>query len=111
MIAGSEYPFDFIAFTREELDITDRCLVEQQVKLHSPDAIINAAAYTAVDKAEHDSGRAFDVNQNGPQNLAKAASHADIPIIHISTDYVFDGCSDVPYEVTSEPNPQNVWRI
>lgn len=73
------------------LNIADRRSVRQAVETFRPDYIINAAAYTAVDKAESDAGRAFAVNRDGARHLAEAAEAAGAAMLHISTDYVFDG--------------------
>ena len=75
------------------------------VKGRSFDAIINCAAYTAVDKAESDADLAEKINVQGPENLAKTG----IPLIHISTDYVFDGTACVPYTEDVRPNPNSVY--
>jgi dTDP-4-dehydrorhamnose reductase len=82
---------DLLALTRQELDITNEELVNTTVSNFKPNIIINAAAYTAVDKAESEKKLAFAVNANGPKYLAKAAHNQNTPLIHISTDYVFDG--------------------
>jgi len=79
------------AVDRDGLDITDLGAVNEAVRVLMPDAVVNAAAYTAVDKAENDRIAAFAVNRDGPKNLAAACADLDIPLIHYSTDYVFDG--------------------
>ncbi|MBQ1784383.1 MAG: dTDP-4-dehydrorhamnose reductase [Gammaproteobacteria bacterium] len=85
------------SFDREQLDITDFVLVEQAVKKFKPDVIINAAAYTAVDKAESEVSHSYAANCDGPANLANAARVNGAVIIHISTDYVFSGDKAGPY--------------
>lgn len=100
---------DLIALTRAELDITDQANVMTLCEKLKPDFIINAAAYTAVDKAEIEPDFAYAVNAKGPENLAYAAAMLDIPIIHISTDYVFDGTAAAPYKPSCQPNPQSVY--
>ena len=80
-----------------------------QTTQYEPDLIINAAAYTAVDKAETYIETAFAVNEKAVTLLAQAAHEADIPLFHISTDYVFDGTSSVPYKETDPVNPQSVY--
>jgi len=87
------------------LDITDLKSVREIVSQNSPDAIINCAAYNAVDKAEEDWKNAFSVNAIGPKNLAIAASEHGIPLMHFSTDYVFDGKKGSPYFVWDKPKP------
>src|SRR5689334_7566364 len=78
-------------FNHADLDITDRALGLEAVGRLKPDLIINAAAYNFVDKAETDQAAAFAANETGPRNLAEAASDARVPLVHVSTDYVFDG--------------------
>jgi len=87
------------------LDISDLKSVRETVLQTNPDAIINCAAYNAVDKAEEDWKNAFLVNAIGPKNLAIAASERGIPLMHFSTDYVFDGKKGSPYFVWDEPKP------
>ncbi len=82
---------------RPEGDITDEALVHDVISELRPDVIVNAAAYTAVDQAESDEAGAYSVNEDGPLNLAKAAAEFDIPLIHYSTDYVFDGTKPSRY--------------
>ena len=82
---------ELIAASRADLDISDVSAVKAFVEKHKPVAIINAAAYTAVDKAESDEALATKVNVDGAVNLAKACADLDALLIHISTDYVFDG--------------------
>ena len=84
------------ALGKEELDITEPDAVSLTVKRLAPSIAINAAAYTNVDKAESDAF-VFAVNRDGAANLANACAAADIPLIHISTDYVFDGTKRTPY--------------
>jgi len=91
-----------LAVDHDHLDICDAHAVDAVCDGFSPDVIINAAAYTAVDLAESDRELAFAVNHDGPKNLALAAESAGIPLIHVSTDYVFDGSKQGPY-VESDP--------
>lgn len=100
---------ELIALSREELDITNQSDVMTLCDNIKPDLIINAAAYTAVDKAESEPDIAFAINVIGPENLALAATKHDIPIIHISTDYVFDGESTTPYTPKCKTNPKSVY--
>lgn len=90
---------------RDELDITDKNAVEKFFAENSFEAIINCAAYTAVDKAESDEKLAELINVEGPKNLAASG----LPLIHISTDYVFDGTNSVPYVEDDKPHPQTVY--
>ncbi|MBB1428472.1 dTDP-4-dehydrorhamnose reductase [Shewanella sp. SG44-2] len=96
----------FLALDREELDITDPIQVDKIVTEFQPNIIINAAAYTTVDKAEQESELAFAINRYGPQNLALAANKINAAIIHISTDYVFDGDSAESYTESDVTSPQ-----
>ena len=91
------------------LNIADRRSVQQTVETFRPDYIINAAAYTAVDKAESDAERAFAVNRDGARHLAEAAEAAGAAMLHISTDYVFDGAGGAPYDEAAPTAPQNVY--
>ena len=91
------------------LNITDRRSVRQAVETFRPDYIINAAAYTAVDKAESDAGRAFAVNRDGARHLAEAAEASGAAMLHISTDYVFDGAGGAPYDEAAPTAPQNIY--
>ena len=90
---------------KDELDITDKNAVEKFFAANSFEAIVNCAAYTAVDKAESDEELAAKINADGPRNLAASG----IPLIHISTDYVFDGTSCQPYTEDDLPNPQTAY--
>jgi len=94
---------------RPSLDLTDAHSIDRAVTAVAPDAIISAAAYTAVDQAEAEDKLAFLVNAEGPAALAKAAARRDIPIIHISTDYVFDGNKKVPYTELDAVAPLGVY--
>ena len=90
---------------KDKLDITDRQAVLEFVRPEKYQAVINCAAYTAVDKAEDDKDLAYKINVDGPENLASTA----VPLIHISTDYVFDGQKYTPYTESDTPNPQSVY--
>ena len=100
---------DYFNTDYEELDITDKEAVEKYVNDNNIDGIINCAAYTAVDKAEHDITKAYQLNQDGPRNLAQAIEKREGWMIHISTDYVFDGTHCVPYNEESAPSPKSVY--
>lgn len=101
--------FTAIALDSTELNITDQQQVTAVMAQHKPDLIINAAAYTAVDKAESDSATAFAVNEQGVAWLAQGAQEAGIPLFHISTDYVFDGNATTPYKENDPVNPQSIY--
>lgn len=97
------------ALSSKELDITCKASVQKTVNTLKPDVIVNCAAYTAVDKAESELEQAHAVNCQGPENLAYAAAMLDIPLIHVSTDYVFDGNATEPYLPTDATSPQSVY--
>ena len=100
---------DFLALGRDELDITNAAQVNKIVNEYKPSVIINAAAYTEVDKAESEIELANAINNLGPKNLAKAAAQVNATIIHISTDYVFAGNKEGLYTEADEVNPQGVY--
>lgn len=94
-----------------EMDISDTAAVERVIKDYHPDAIIHCAAYTAVDKAEDDYGRAMDVNAKGTLAIAKAAKKIDAKMLYISTDYVFNGQGTEPFTVDAATAPLNVYGL
>lgn len=98
-----------LAVDREDLDITVREAVRNIVKDFKPTIIINAAAHTAVDKAEDEVELSFAINRDGPQFLAEAAQEVGAAILHISTDYVFEGNKAGEYVESDATNPQGVY--
>ncbi len=92
-----------------ELDITNYTAVEKFIQLHEIDTIVNCAAYAAVDKAEQEPEKAMQINASAVANLAKVAAKEDCLLIHISTDYVFDGTADKPYTEKDKPCPASVY--
>jgi dTDP-4-dehydrorhamnose reductase len=92
-----------------ELDIADRAAVLAAVAATSPDLVVNCAAYTAVDAAESDRDAAFRVNRDGAANLAEACARSNLPLIHLSTDYVFNGEKGAPYDEDDAVDPVNVY--
>ena len=100
---------ELICFGSKELDISNAEQVNELLITHSPDIVINAAAYTAVDKAETDTDTAYAVNEQGAANLANACKNIDAKLIHISTDFVFDGTSTMPYTASDATNPLGVY--
>lgn len=100
---------ELIVLGRDQLDLTQPERIRQQVRNLRPDLIINAAAYTAVDLAESESQTAFAINATAPGIFAEEALALDIPLIHYSTDYVFDGSKAGPYTEDDIPNPLNVY--
>ena len=101
--------FDVTACDKVQCDITDWHRVEETFRNVSPDVVINAAAYTAVDLAEEQIERAYLVNEQGSLNLAKAANQANTLLVHLSTDYVFSGESTAAYNETDETAPEGVY--
>lgn len=100
---------ELLAADSKMLDITQRQAVFDMVQAFSPDVVINAAAYTAVDKAESEAALAHAVNAEGAKHLAQAAQSVGAALLHISTDYVFDGTKDSPYHENDSTNPQSVY--
>jgi dTDP-4-dehydrorhamnose reductase len=108
-LAGSYPSFDFIFLTREEVSLEDQNGIAITIAKHEPQFCINCAAYTAVDKAEEEKGLAFKINADAVGELARSCKENSCRLIHISTDYVFDGSSAVPYKEDAETNPQGVY--
>ncbi|MBW2654756.1 MAG: dTDP-4-dehydrorhamnose reductase [Deltaproteobacteria bacterium] len=106
---GKPHGFDIIPLDIPEFDITDPAAVKKAVNQPGISLVINAAAYTAVDKAESEPESAFAINCDGPADLAASCNEADIPLIHISTDYVFDGTREEPYLETDPLSPLGVY--
>ncbi|TVU70814.1 dTDP-4-dehydrorhamnose reductase [Pseudoalteromonas distincta] len=100
---------ELICFGSKELDISNAEQVNELLITHSPDIVINAAAYTAVDKAETDTDTAYAVNEQGAANLANTCKNIDAKLMHISTDFVFDGTSTMPYTASDATNPLGVY--
>lgn len=100
---------DVVALPRAALDITDEAAVERIVDEVRPNLVLNAAAYTKVDACEADPEPAWRANAAGPWWLARACARQDVPIVHFSTDYVFDGDSDRPYTEFDAPAPRSVY--
>jgi dTDP-4-dehydrorhamnose reductase len=100
---------EVIATNRNELNLENSDAIRVFIEKIKPDIIINAAAYTDVDKAETEIELARKVNTEAPKVLAEEASQLDIPMIHFSTDYVFDGLKNEPYMETDQANPQSIY--
>lgn len=98
-----------LALGHKLLDLAEPTQIRRQVRLLRPDLIVNAAAYTAVDSAQGDRERAFAVNAIGPGVLAEEAAALGVPLIHYSTDYVFDGSKTEPYREEDLPAPLSVY--
>ena len=101
--------WDVLAIDRDKLDITDPQAVNALVKEYQPDVIINAAAHTAVDKAETEIDASYAINRDGPKYLAEAAASVGAAILHISTDYVFAGDKDGIYSEADPVAPQGIY--
>lgn len=93
----------------DELDITNLDEVNNYVQIFQPDVVINCAAYTNVDGCENDKDTAFKVNAIGPRNLALACERYGIKLLHLSTDYVFNGDGEVPFKEYDLPQPESVY--
>jgi dTDP-4-dehydrorhamnose reductase len=104
----AQFPFRFFFTDVDTLDLTDKSAVAAFVARENIDYIVNCAAYTAVDKAEDDAALCWRINRDAVQNLAEAA-RGKAKIIHISTDYVFDGTASQPYKESDATNPQSVY--
>jgi dTDP-4-dehydrorhamnose reductase len=106
---GKQQGFDVVPADLPDFDITDPPAVENLVTQTSADVIINAAAYTAVDRAESDPQLAFAINRDGPAHLAAACAALGVALIHVSTDYVFDGTQKEPYVESDPISPLGVY--
>lgn len=104
-----ERGYEVVAPDSSELDITKLTAVRELVRGASAEVVINCAAYTAVDKAENDRERAFLVNAEGVSYLASAAKEVGARLVHVSTDFVFDGLANTPYKEEDEPAPLGIY--
>ncbi len=100
-----------VALTHRELDITDAAAVHARLEQLAPDLIFNCAAYTDVDRAESEPEAAFAVNADGAANLAHAAARLGARLVHVSTDYVFDGAASTPYAPEAPAAPLNAYGV
>jgi dTDP-4-dehydrorhamnose reductase len=98
-----------VGLSHADLDIGDEGAVRSCVSHHHPDVIVNAAAYTAVDKAQSEPDPAARINIGGPRHLASCAGELGARLVHISTDFVFDGLASSPYRPEASTNPLNVY--
>ena len=106
---GQRFEFEVHSFSRQQLDITNKNQIEQIFSRISPSLVINAAAYTQVDRAESESDLAYAVNKDGPAYLARYCDDNHLTLIHISTDYVFDGTKGRPYQESDPIAPLGVY--
>ena len=100
---------DVVALGRDQADLTDPAACADIIRTHRPRAVINTAAYTAVDHAEEEEALATIINGDAPIAMAQACAELDTPLIHISTDYVFDGTGDAPWQPHDPTTPQNAY--
>ena len=100
---------ELIGLTRQDCDLTNLDQIKQVIDLHQPDLIINPAAYTKVDQAEDEPELAFKINRDAPKVMAEKAREYNIPLIHFSTDYVFDGEKDEAYVEDDPTHPLGVY--
>lgn len=109
IIALNERGHKAIGVDRSEMDLTINSQIREFIQRHNPDAIIHCAAYTAVDNAEDNEELCRQINATSVKEIAQLAKVLDIPMIYISTDYVFDGTKDGEYSEDNIPNPINVY--
>ena len=100
---------ELTCLTRQQLDLTQAAEIKKTIISYKPDVIVNAAAYTAVDKAETDTETAMSINGKAPSVMAQAAQEITAKLVHISTDYVFDGQNYTPYTEDDATNPLGVY--
>lgn len=105
----NQYQIDAVCLNSKQLNIADKRKVANKINKICPDLVINTAAYTNVDKAEEFFESAYKVNCSGPENIVDACKAKLIPIIHVSTDYVFDGLQTSPYKPTDITNPISIY--
>ncbi len=107
--AGWPEGISLSCYGRDEIDLADPANVARAIVRRAPDLVINAAAYTAVDRAESEPEAAFAINRDGAGEVAKACADLGVPLIHLSTDYVFDGLTDGAYVEEDAVNPLSVY--
>lgn len=95
----------------DDFDLTDELAVSRYIREFAPTAVIHCAAYTAVDRAEDDKDLCFAVNATGPENIARVCKEIGAKMLHVSTDYVFDGEGDQPFEVNSVKAPKGQYGV
>ena len=110
-VVGNFPSIDFVFCSSSELNITDKNNCETIFEKYKPQFCINAAAYTAVDKAESEPEKAYAINVTGAQNLAAVCKSNDTTLLHVSTDFVFDGLATQPYLEEAVPNPTGVYGV
>ncbi len=108
-VAANRADVDLVMLGRPEFDLAAPSELGRHIDTHRPDVVVSAAAYTAVDKAEDEPALAFAVNAAGAGAVSKASYDAGVPVIHLSTDYVFSGTKDSAYVETDPTGPQGVY--
>jgi dTDP-4-dehydrorhamnose reductase len=106
---GAAAGVEILPLARPEIDLARPRSIQAPLSALRPDAVVNAAAYTAVDRAESEREQAFAINATGAGAVAAAAAALGVPVIHLSTDYVFDGALDRPYVESDVPNPMTAY--
>jgi dTDP-4-dehydrorhamnose reductase len=106
---GSTRELSIVGLSHAELDITNATDVESELDWQSPELVVNAAAYTGVDRAEEEPKTAFAANRDGPANLARWCFRQEVPLLHLSTDYIFDGRASAPLSEDHPPAPLGVY--
>lgn len=109
MLAAGNAGHDLVGYGRAELDVTNPEALARKFDLERPDVVINCAAWTDVDGAEEAEEAAFAVNGKGAGNVAAAAGEIEARVLHVSTDYVFDGAKGAPYVESDQPAPQSAY--
>jgi dTDP-4-dehydrorhamnose reductase len=107
--ALTESKIEFLALSRSEMDITDLSQVKEIIEESCADVIVNAAAYTNVEKAESERDTAFLINETGTRNLAIASRECNSKFLHFSTDYVFSGSGNIPWQINSPTKPLSIY--
>lgn len=106
-----ELNIEHMGVDKEEFDLTDEKETKEFIKSYKPEVVVHCAAYTAVDRAEDEKELCYAVNVLGTKYVAGACKEIDAKMVYISTDYVFDGEKEEPYEVDDEPNPINYYGL
>ncbi len=106
---AEQSPHGFVFLGRADADLEKPSMIAPVIEKHMPDAVINAAAYTAVDRAEEEEALADVVNAQAPAAMAKSCAELGVPLVHISTDYVFDGTGKEPRTVEAKTGPINAY--
>jgi len=109
VFGSNDSSYELICSARDTLDLSEPANINTYIRSVNPDLVINSSAYTAVDKAEEEQELAFAINATAPEVMAKTCFDLSIPLIHFSTDYVFSGDNNSPYQETDEPSPQGIY--